>query len=159
MSWKGNVGLQLTRAKSRLLSMNLSQWSVLFLTGLLLLLLSLPTSDKKTEGEEDAGFSKSDFFQIEGDAEEKQSQERSKTELEERLEQVLAQVFGVGKVDALVMTEEKRMDSFSNVSPQVTGVLVVAEGADNPVIVQNIKDACESLFQLEPHKIKIMKMK
>ena len=42
--------------------------------------------------------------------------------------------------------------------PQVTGVLVAAKGGDNPVVVQNIREAVEALFQVEPHKIKVMKM-
>jgi stage III sporulation protein AG len=37
-------------------------------------------------------------------------------------------------------------------------VLVAAQGADRPVIVQKIKEAVMALFQLEAHKIKIMKM-
>lgn len=82
-----------------------------------------------------------------------------KTVLEERLEDVLSSVSGVGQVQTLIMTTEKNVDYFSEGTISVTGILIVAEGADNPVIVQNIKEACVSLFQLEPHKIKIMKMK
>ncbi len=81
------------------------------------------------------------------------------TTLELRLQQILSSVRGVGNVHTLIMTSEEKSDYFSSGASRVTGILVVAEGADNPVIIQNIKDACESLFQLEPHKIKIMKMK
>ena len=42
---------------------------------------------------------------------------------------------------------------------EVTGVLIAAEGADNSVTVQNIQQAVMALFQIEAHKIKIMKMK
>ena len=42
--------------------------------------------------------------------------------------------------------------------PQVTGVLVVAKGGDDPIVIQNIQEAVEALFQVEPHKIKVMKM-
>ena len=42
---------------------------------------------------------------------------------------------------------------------QVTGVLVSAEGGGDPVVVKNIQEAVMALFQLEAHKIKVMKMK
>lgn len=42
---------------------------------------------------------------------------------------------------------------------EVTGVLIVAEGADNAVTVQKIQQAVMALFQIDAHKIRIMKMK
>ena len=43
--------------------------------------------------------------------------------------------------------------------PEVRGVLVIAQGADDPNIVAEIKEAAMALFHLEAHKIKVMKMK
>lgn len=43
-------------------------------------------------------------------------------------------------------------------SPQVEGVLVVAQGAGSGVIDSEIIAAVEALFPIEPHKIKVMKM-
>ena len=43
-------------------------------------------------------------------------------------------------------------------SPNITGVLVLAEGGDNAVVEKNITDAVKALFGLEAHKIKVMKM-
>ena len=43
--------------------------------------------------------------------------------------------------------------------PVVRGVLVVAQGADDPQVVAEIKEAAMALFHLEAHKIKVMKMK
>ena len=43
--------------------------------------------------------------------------------------------------------------------PEVRGVLVVAQGGDNPVVVQQIQEAVMALFRVEAHKIKVMKMK
>ena len=43
--------------------------------------------------------------------------------------------------------------------PKVRGVLVIAQGADDPRIVAEIKEAAMALFHLEAHKIKVMKMK
>jgi stage III sporulation protein AG len=42
--------------------------------------------------------------------------------------------------------------------PKVQGVLVIAGGGDDPVVAKNISDAIMALFQVEAHKIKIMKM-
>ena len=43
-------------------------------------------------------------------------------------------------------------------SPQVEGVLVVAQGAGTGVIDSEIIAAVEALFPIEAHKIKVMKM-
>ena len=43
-------------------------------------------------------------------------------------------------------------------SPSVEGILVLAQGGDNGVVVKNITDAVMALFGLEVHKIKVMKM-
>lgn len=43
--------------------------------------------------------------------------------------------------------------------PAVRGVLIVAEGGDNPVVIQEIQEAVMALFGVDAHKIKVMKMK
>ena len=42
--------------------------------------------------------------------------------------------------------------------PEVSGVLVVSEGGDDPVTVREITEAVQALFGIEAHKIKVMKM-
>jgi len=42
--------------------------------------------------------------------------------------------------------------------PKVEGVIVIAQGGDNPQVKQNILEAVQALFSVEAHKIKIMKM-
>ena len=42
-------------------------------------------------------------------------------------------------------------------TPEVEGVLVIAEGGDNAVVIQNITEAIQALFGIDAHKIKIMK--
>ena len=42
--------------------------------------------------------------------------------------------------------------------PEIEGVLVVAEGGDSPRIVSDISDAVKALFQVEAHRIKVIKM-
>ena len=65
------------------------------------------------------------------------------------------------KVRVLLMTgEEKDSSSFYDSGNQaVTGVLIAAEGADNSVVSRNIVEGVMALFQLDAHKIKVMKMK
>lgn len=88
-------------------------------------------------------------------------EETSKTELEAKLEDLLSQVEGVGKVRVMLMTGESKDSQgfYSSGETKVTGVLVAAEGADNSVTVQNIQQGVMALFQIEAHKIKVMKMK
>ncbi|MDC7286529.1 hypothetical protein NXH76_01820 [Blautia schinkii] len=84
-----------------------------------------------------------------------------KSELEKKLESLLSNVEGVGRVQVILMTgPEKDAQGFANSGGQkITGVLIAAEGADNSVTVQNIQQAVMALFQVEAHKIKVMKMK
>ncbi len=42
--------------------------------------------------------------------------------------------------------------------PEIAGVLIVAQGGDNIVLVQEITEAVMALFGVEAHKIKVMKM-
>ncbi len=43
--------------------------------------------------------------------------------------------------------------------PLIEGVVVVAQGGDKPEVKKNITEAIVALFDIEPHKIKIVKMK
>ena len=42
--------------------------------------------------------------------------------------------------------------------PQIQGVVVTAKGASNPIVVKEISEAIMALFQVDAHKIKVMKM-
>lgn len=45
------------------------------------------------------------------------------------------------------------------IEPEIAGILVVAQGAEREIVIQEITDACEVLFSVPVHKIKVMKMK
>mgnify|MGYP002594927753 CR=1 FL=1 len=81
--------------------------------------------------------------------------------LEEKLEAFLENTEGVGKAQVILMTDEKkdRQSFYNSETIQVTGVLISAEGGGNPVVVQNIQEAVMALFQVDAHRIRIMKMK
>ena len=143
---------------------------VILLFGLVLMIAALPVKEKK----EQAG--KEEVQERETMISDADWQEK----MEKRLTQVLEKVEGVGDTEVFLTcsgTEKKvvekdetesvyEKDARGNQSPyvvqeqypQVTGVLVAAKGGDNPVVVQNIREAVEALFQVEPHKIKVMKM-
>lgn len=141
--------------RSLLHRMSSRQWVTLLLLGLLLAVIALPTSDKKkeNEGEEES--------QIGFLTETKEESSVSKTQLEEKLEALLSSVEGVGKVQVILMTGEEEDDGgfYHSKEQKVTGVLIAAQGADDGVVSQNIVQAVMALFQVEAHKIKIMKMK
>ena len=120
---------------------------VLLLLGMLLTVIALPVSDSKEQTEE-----KQDL------TENTESCEGDRTLLEAKLESILENTEGVGKVQVLLMTGQQQ-GFYGSGKIEVTGVLISAEGADDPVIVRNIQQAVMALFQIEAHKIKIMKMK
>ena len=144
---------------------------VLLLVGLLLLVIALPTRQENENTITEENTQETDQSLQEQDWQ---------TKMEERLVEVLEQVQGVGKVEVFLTcegTQEKvvekdetetvyERDSRGNqtpyvsaeIYPQVTGVLVVAQGGDDPVVIQNIQEAVQVLFQVEAHKIKVMKM-
>ena len=133
--------------------MNRQQWLMILLLGLLMMVIALPVSKRETTKEKDEKGTVT-FSSL--------SEENSgtKTELETKLEDLLGHVEGVGNVKVMLMADSGQgLGLYSGGGSEVTGVLVVAEGADNSVTVQKIQEAVMALFQIEAHKIKIMKMK
>ena len=43
-------------------------------------------------------------------------------------------------------------------TPKIEGVVVIAQGGDDPVVMKNITEAVQALFDVDTHKIKVMKM-
>ena len=138
-------GLKETEFVSRLSEMNPAKWGILLLIGVLLAVAAMPVSSKQQK-KNTAG---------------EQSEDMQKSVLEEKLEAFLENTEGVGKVQVILMTDEKkdRQSFYNSETIQVTGVLISAEGGGNPVVVQNIQEAVMALFQVDAHRIRIMKMK
>ena len=175
-----------------------TDWIAVALVGVLLLVVAMPS------GEYGKYLAES---KKEGTAQEKTEQKYEKEDyaeyLEHKLEQVLGQMEGVGKVSVMVtvadqgeeiiekdktehtvtttdtdsgrmeMTTEKEYGEETvyeetggekspyvskEILPDIEGVLVVAEGGDSPRIVSDISDAVKALFQVEAHRIKVVKM-
>ena len=72
----------------------------------------------------------------------------TKTDLEMKLEDLLKNVEGVGNVKVMLMTESGQ-GLYGSGGNEVTGVLIVAEGADNSVTVRKIQEAVIVHMRLE----------
>ncbi len=150
---------------------------VTFIVGVLLVIVALPIEFQKEESV-DTSASK-----------ELESVETGyKNELEAQVEEILSQVEGVGEVKVLVTYEstgEKVVEKDTVIGeetkeeatifedseygqtpyvtkelyPKIEGVLVIASGGGDSIVVENITEAIQALFEVDTHKIKIMKMK
>lgn len=182
---------------------------ILLLVGVLLVVIALPTKKNSQEQQPEVlqGLSDSPGS---GSVNSSQPQEGNFTEtqeyaayLEERLEETLSQISGVGTVrvmitlkatQELVLEKDQQTQSSSTTEedsqggnrsinqtsrsestvyhssgnsepyvvktllPQVEGVVVVAQGAGTGNISRNITDVVQALFNIEAHKVKVVKM-
>ena len=159
---KAEEGTEVKRKRTlreSLLQMDRQKWGVILLLGVLLAVISMPSGGKSifsqgthTQEETESTFAVAGNFS--------ESDETEQTVLEQKLESLLSGVEGIGKTRALLMTQESPSEDFyGKATTKVTGVLISAQGADDPAVIQKIKEAIIALFQIEAHKIKVMKMK
>ncbi len=165
---------------------------VVGLVGAILIVISLPIGSKNTEKVKEVKKVAVENREV-----------SDKESLERKLEELLGQVDGVGKVKVLITyksssekvilqnmetdtsSEEEtdgtqtRKSSEKNVreemvydksdtgetpyvvkeiEPEIEGVLVAAEGGGNSQTAKNISEAIMALFDIEAHKIKVMKL-
>ena len=171
---------QLEKWKEMLKTGGKNRWAVFLLAGLLLLLSSLPTGEEKrapvlqTEAADEKSVSQAEelaerlekvlsrvsgvgktkvLVTLKSDGKrlvEKDSTTREdSSESRDQEENTVYEKNGSG--------QEKPYVS-ETMEPEVSGVLVVAEGGDDPVTVREITEAVQALFGIEAHKIKVMKM-
>lgn len=117
---------------NKLLGNKKNQWLILLLVGILLVVIAIPTKS----GTEEKGVV--------------DSKEWSTSEMEQRLENILSQMQGIGEVHAMITYKQDN---------QVEGVVVVAEGGEQGVIVQKITEVVRALFDVDSHKIKVIDSK
>lgn len=165
---------------------------VIGLVGAILLVISWPTGQKDTDVAK-----KTEKATVE------KNEVTDKESMERKLEDVLGQVDGVGRVKVLITyksssekvilqdmetdsTTEEETDGtqsrkstgknireetvydktdagetpyvIKEIEPEIEGVLVAAEGGGNSQTAKNISDAIMALFNIEAHKIKVMKL-
>ena len=117
---------------NKLLENKKNQWLILLLVGILLVVIAIPTKS----GTEEKGVV--------------DSKEWSTSEMEQRLENILSQMQGIGEVHAMITYKQDN---------QVEGVVVVAEGGEQGVTVQKITEVVRALFDVDSHKIKVIDSK
>lgn len=117
---------------NKLLGNKKNQWLILLLVGILLVVIAIPT--KSGTEEKSVGASK----------------EWSTSETEQRLENILSQMQGIGEVHVMITYRQEN---------EVEGVVVVAEGGEQGVIVQKITEVVRALFDVDSHKIKVIDSK
>lgn len=172
-----------------------SDWLILVLAGILILIIALPTDTKEKKQVEKSK---------ENISKENNTMEASKDEIERKLEDILEKIDGAGDVKVMITYQDsgtqvvekdkntsenslEESDSTGGVRstkeqqlqestvyeeadagntpfvskelfPKVEGILIVASGGDNQKVKQNISEAVLALFQVEAHRIKIVKM-
>ena len=120
---------------NKLLGNKKNQWLILLLVGILLVVIAIPT---KSDTEKDTGFRMTE------------NEDANATEMEKRLESILSQMQGIGEVHVMIAYRQEN---------QVEGVVVVAEGGEQGVIVQKITEVVRALFDVDSHKIKVIDSK
>lgn len=172
-----------------------SDWLILVLAGILILIIALPTDTKEKKQAEKSK---------ENISKENNTMEASKDEIERKLEDILEKIDGAGDVKVMITYQDsgtqvvekdkntsenslEESDSTGGVRstkeqqlqestvyeeadagntpfvskellPKVEGILIVASGGDNQKVKQNVSEAVLALFQVEAHRIKIVKM-
>lgn len=169
----------------REMSKKKDSWLILLLTGILLVVIALPVTEKK-----ETRTSEKKETETAESGEDVTESTRYARQMEKRLEEVLTQVKGVGRVSVMITLSssaekvvEKDKETSSEeggsrasetsvyaggggdevpyvkqeISPGVEGVLVIADGGADAVVIENITEAVQALFGVDTHKIKVMK--
>ena len=117
---------------NKLLGNKKNQWLILLLVGILLVVIAIPT---KSETEEKSVVDSKNW---------------STSETEQRLENILGQMQGIGEVHVMITYKQEN---------EVEGVVVVAGGGEQGVTVQKITEVVRALFDVDSHKIKVIDSK
>ncbi len=105
---------------------------VMFVCGLVLLSLSFSDENKKDTSVKTGTIS--------------QSYEEDEKYYESRLKDTLENMNGVGNAEVFI-------------APEMTGVCVLCDGADDYKVKEQIINVCQSLFDIPAHKIQIYRLK
>lgn len=154
---------------------------IILLMGVLFMVVAIPSNGGGFGGEKDNQEKQS----YQG-----QAYEEEKENMEQKLEELLGNVEGAGKVKVMLTyktkgekavekdeeteysqketeTNKKCKEStvfageepfvYKEYEPEIQGVVVVAQGGDNTQVKKEILEAIKALFDIEAHKIKIIK--
>ncbi len=193
------------------------QFVICILTGILLLVIAMPTAEKRGEKASESGIWDNPNVKMEESPQTQKTGVSEKTEkidsteeyehyMENKLEQAISAMEGAGKVKVMITVNasrelvvakdtqdvhsstaendseggsriadesnrgeesiyRKESDGSSSpyviktLQPAIEGVVVITEGGDRPEVSRNITEAIVALFDIEPNKIKVVKMK
>ena len=142
---------------------------IIILAGILLMIIVIPFGSKAEKEEKDNKTL---------GKESETGQKEYVARLEQQLEDMLVKMDGVGRVKVMITVEddgkqildkntkkdEKGYEQETVIydenknTPVIKGVMVVAEGGGDTAVQNNISEAIMALFDIELHKIKIVKM-
>lgn len=143
--------------KTELLKLKKEYLIAATVVGVVLMLIAGNSSLKSIENESTGAFSSgsvSDLYDTNDTNQDDYASYASK-----QIKSCLQKMEGVGDVEVFLNISTVSDSYMGNDSFKVDGIMIVAEGADNPLVVKDITEACEALFSLEAHKIKIVRMK
>lgn len=139
----------------------------LFCSGLLLFILSLPSeSDSVVTGSAqglEVDQTKEGTGVAAANTKASGSEMTYEADLEARIREILLSVEGVGEVEVMLVlksSEERSVHTSFNeksVYPELSGIVISADGGGNSVVKAEISGAMEALFGLPAHKIKVLK--
>ena len=140
---------------TRLKQMKADKVLMFLLAGILLLVICIPT--KKAEQDISSNSSGSSYSGSVGEniggslfASGSSTGLVSQDSLETQLEELLHKIDGVGQVKVMITGNSEYN--------QIEGVVVVAEGAENPKVRQEIIETAQALFPIAAYKVKVCKM-
>lgn len=157
---------------------------IILLLGVLFLILAIPTNQREKQ---DKTENSREELKEKEERETGLNREEYIKSIQQQLTEILESMEGVGKVKVMITLQDEGQvivdknrkstkesmedetvlyDVDDNTQPYVTerqtpkieGVLVVAQGGDNGKVNADISDAIMALFDVEVHKIKIVKM-
>ena len=79
--------------------------------------------------------------------------------LENKLEDILESINGVGKTKVLIKYDENVPENEKVVMPVIEGAIITAQGAENANVKSSIVSAVEAITGLAVHKIQVFEMK
>lgn len=141
----------LKQMTSSMRNLKKTDWLLVAGIGFFILLLAVPVGEKNNT----SSIVKTDSLLSEN------SKESDRKQLENELSELLIAIPGVGQNKVMITFKEmEEADLFMHQqSLAVEGVVIAAEGGDDSVVAKEILDIVMSLFPIEAHKIKIVKMK
>ena len=134
------------------------KWLIILLDGLLLVVIAMPVSDIKSDQTQDEGVGNVKVMITLASSSEKvvEKDQEMTSEVQEgesggkntSSSETAVYANGNGEETPYVKQE---------LSPRIEGVLVIADGGDNAIVIENITEAVQALFGVDTHKIKVMK--